>query len=528
MKSVNTIAYKFYILFFLLILVPQISSSAKQLPDIPIYVSSNHQSLLKQMTLELSGSYTFIDKINKEVPCDDFGMNFKVKNLDLDKDIFSKCFGIPNKQGEISELYLNLSSKIETDNTYWISFTGKKFPTELDGYQYSIVLKNYGGLLSKRALSFEFDKILPNHITVNNDIELGKSANYTVTVKHKGREDKNIEIKESPLTNAPNSTTLILDTRLKNNDVVVVKTRDKVGEISGSQKISVSHPKSSKDAINYFSLSLERNDNRDQKSIFSFNYKYDNSQNKARFAKGKWTEPTPVVDISYDNSETNTKQNANVKLQWSKYHFTIHTKKDKNGIYKIGQTFHNLGAGLELEDNFKNRNIVFSYLGTKKFLKFGKVKESVGDENKKPEITPSIHTSNPKLGIQLGRNFGLAGNIINANEVLDYEIARLVLDLNYSYKRDVNWFDIFNSFSFNVSNKMHYLFSDEVHIRTVIIDDKDKQKGFLEKGLKEFWEVELLFGLSDRLGLSLKHENGQVPQFFKDEDKISLSLVYSY
>lgn len=549
----NTRTYLF-LLFFL-----TISFNSIALDDQEIKVSKVYQSATKQVTLKLSGKYIIKDRTKKEISCSEFGEIFEVKNLDKDIDEVKKCFGILKPNGELSKIYIDLHNDIDSKNTYWINFKGKKLLTQIKGKQYYITLKKYGGLLSKRELSFEFDKIIPNQITVINDNVLDDNANYTVTVKHKGKKDKNVPIVKDPILNdprlnAPESkflkrTTLVLDTRLKNDDIVVVKTTDSVGEISGTKKISASHPKSSKDAINYFSLSLEKDDNRDQKSIFSFNYKYDNSKNKARYAKGNWSKITPVVDIDYDNSDKNTKQKANVKLQWSKYDIKSYRtqvdnkKEDANGKYPFYQRFYNIGIGLEFEDDLKNKNIVTSFNITNNFLNFTKKKwptnekgcnlknknySKIKNDDCKKEYNTGVHIFNPLVGIELGRNFGLGNNIINANEVLDYDIARLVLDLNYTYKHNMYTTNLFDSISFSVSNKMHYIFSDEVHVRSVMVEDEKKDKGFLEDGFREFWKVELLFGFSDRVGLSLKHENGQVPQFFKDEDKVSLSLVYSY
>jgi hypothetical protein len=501
MMNDNKLIYFCLNVFFVLMLTSSIAISA----EYNKYLASINSMVINtsnKITLTLNKPINIKDGLSS---CKSNNIDVKFINLEEVEKVEHDCIIKRRALGRIYEIIINTDEKINTKQKYYLDIS-----KSLDGCNAGCIkLTEFESIINKRQLTLAFIKSDSYRINVNSDSDLGEDLDYNVEIQRNGIVDT-IKPAYEILKNSPRkSVFLVLDERLMNGDKVKVSTEDSIGSIDGKKSFSSNHPKTADDSINYFSVSLNKDDNRDQKSIFSIKYKYDDTKIAARDNPQMWSKASPVIDIDFNNKEKKSDKKAIIKMNWSKYKL-IEPKPNKK---HITQRYYNAGIGFESEDNLKNKNV---------FINYNVVDERLYSTGK--------HQTRPSLGFEIGRNLDLTSEVDPMGLFERFYVARAVLDLNYTYKRDLKTTNLFNSFSFSISNKIRYLFSDEVHLRTIksIDDEDDKEEPYFDKGIKEFWEIEMLFSLSDRLGLSITYENGKEPQFFRDDDEISLSLVYSY
>jgi hypothetical protein len=502
MKSFNTIGFNSFIVILLNLLLSQANASN-------IKISNAFFSDIKQITIRLSGLYLVKDPskiIDHMITCENIIIDFNIYNSDSELIKQSKCNGKVESYGGhygVSEILITTEDNLKINGKYEI----KHLKSETCIAKRCTTLEKNSIHTKLRKLFLKFNKRNTSEIAIRSNTNLDINFKYRITVTRNKKPIIFNKNKFKIIQNGNKNISVILSRRLRNKDSVTIETHDALGVIVGKATFIYSHPKSSEDALTYLSFSFDRDDNRDQQYQFAFKFKYDKSKDLARFNPDKFGKPSPVIDIDLNNKDKDAKQKATIKLLWSMYKSPlVNTKRNYNK-----QHYHSFGTGFEFEDNLKNNNFVTSYTFNKK--------------------NAQSNMYNASIGIDFGKNLRLTSKVDPTGGLDGYNISRFVLGLGYIYVKDDFNNPFFNSFTFSLSNKIRYLFSDEVHVKTIKGNDddiEDMDEYYLDSGLREFWEAEALFGISDRVGVTLKYENGKAPQFYRDEDKISLSLVYSY
>jgi len=297
--------------------------------------------------------------------------------------------------------------------------------------------------------------------------------------------------------------------RLRHGDKLRVVANSNNEPVQGN--LEIKRPIQTLDnAETYIGVSLERDHEGEDRTVGVVDLKYVGTPRNVE----RTGLQGPFIDfrVDWDNRNRNSEKKVDLGISW-RYNRFLDPPPDQQSQSSFPSmlTFR-LGPRIELEDEFDNRNAVFSAL--------------VNHSNR--WCAPFV--CEPSLGVELGSNFGLNSDVDPDGEFEDYRILRGRAAFSLAYARELES-GPFSSAKFGVSAITRYLVEDEImRSRTGEQDEsgKDIINSELDDGLRTFWQAELLLEVRDGIGFSLKHESGERPPFYLDSSTTTLGLAYSF
>ncbi|HEX6641492.1 MAG TPA: hypothetical protein VF215_10295 [Thermoanaerobaculia bacterium] len=300
---------------------------------------------------------------------------------------------------------------------------------------------------------------------------------------------------------------LITSAPLMNEDKVEV-TADLTtgGAATVEGKVDFEAPKDLESSTFYVGGKIEAAENSKPKILIDF--KYDGHQfpvgNSTRWSHG----PSILIDAATQDSDGEGKATIGYGLRRRGYRTTSGadgkpgTPDDRFILTRLDIT-----PSFEADDGLNTRNLI-------------------ADIQYQALFPGSKWSFKPAIGIEGGTNLAIKTKL---EEFSDYNILRPTVDLYLA--RTFKGIGGLKEISFSIDTQSRYLLEDEPDVEPLPKSeqtDDETTKTIAADGFKFYGKASLTFGLTENYSIALEYEVGEQPPLYGENNKGSLSVVYSF
>jgi hypothetical protein len=292
---------------------------------------------------------------------------------------------------------------------------------------------------------------------------------------------------------------IALTQALVNEDTVTITGQTAAGDtVTVEKEIEAEAPADIDSAVVYVGGKLEVAE--DSKPKILIDLKYDKKLRRIGNSPS-WTHgPSLLVDAATQDSDGEGKATLGYGVRWLGY---IETPK-RFILERFDAT-----AALEADDGLNTRNLI-------------------ADISYQLQFPGEKWNFKPAIGLEGGTNLAIKTKL---EEFSDYNMLRPTVDLVLSREFKDFKFAGLKSVTFSIDTQSRYLLEDEPDVEPLPKSeqtDDETTKTIAADGFKFYGKASLTFGLTENYSIALEYEVGEQPPLYGENNKGSLSVVYSF